>query len=88
MDKLKEATYVEKNNEKVPKGAEILKKSTTLKVEEIENGFLLTKSSEIKYKQGESTDWMYIDKKYFSKDNPLEVDMEAIEEKTLADKFD
>ena len=80
---LSRATFRSKEENKVPSGCEILKKETRLEVEEIENGFLITKRAEIKYldKKGE-TKWCYPCKKYFCKTNPLK-----IEEKSLAEKF-
>lgn len=72
----------------LPKGSKILSKSTRITVEEIENGFLMTKNFEIKYEypRGDgtmSTDWTYYDKKWYTKDDPLE-----ITDKSLADAFD
>ena len=80
---LSRATFRSKEENKVPSGCEIIKKETRLEVEEIENGFLITKRAEIKYldKKGEPL-WCYPCKKYFCKTNPLK-----IEEKSLAEKF-
>ena len=80
---LKEAIYKQKEETYSPKNAEIIKKETRLTVEEIENGFLVIKSAEIKYvDENGNTQWLYPSKKYFSKTNPLK-----IEEKSLAEKF-
>ena len=81
---LSRATFRSKEENKVPSGWEIVKKETRLEVEEIENGFLVVKSADIKYlDENGNTQWCYPCKKYFSKTNPLK-----IEEKSLADKFD
>lgn len=80
---LNRATFKSKEDNKIPSG-EILKKETRLEVEEIENGFLVVKSAEVKYiDENGNIQWHYPCKKYFSKTNPLK-----IEEKSLADKFD
>lgn len=68
----------------IPEGAEILKKDTRVSVEEIENGFIVCKTSDIKYQIEERTDWAYITKKYYSKKNPLEI---KINNKSLSDDF-
>ena len=81
---LSRATFRSKEENKVPSGCEIVKKETRLEVEEIENGFLVVKSADIKYlDENGNTQWCYPCKKYFSNTNPLK-----IEEKSLADKFD
>ncbi len=80
---LSRATFRSKEENKVPSGCKILKKETRLEVEEIENGFLVVKSADVKYlDENGNTQWCYPCKKYFSKTNPLK-----IEEKSLADKF-
>lgn len=80
---LNEAVFKSKRENKIPSESKITKKDVRLEVEEIENGFLLTKSAEIQYldKNGE-THWCNPCKKYFCKTNPLK-----IEEKSLAEKF-
>ena len=80
---LSRATFRSKEENKVPSGCEIIKKETRLEVEEIENGFLVVKSADVKYlDENGNTQWCSPCKKYFSKTNPLK-----IEEKSLADKF-
>jgi len=82
--RLDKATYKSKEESKIPSSCEILKKEYRIEVEEIENGFLIIKSAEIKYvNEDGNTDWCYPCKKYFSKTNPLK-----IEEKSLAEQFD
>ena len=81
---LSKAVFKSKEENKIPSESKIIKKDIRLEVEEIENGFLLTKSAEVKYldKKGE-IQWCYPSKKYFCKTNPLK-----IEEKSLAEKFE
>lgn len=88
MEELTRASFKSKEVDTIPEGAKILAKDTTLSVEEIENGFLICKSTEKKYQYDGRTDYSYHTKKWFSKDNPLEIDMAAMEEKSLADNFD
>lgn len=81
---LNRAIFKSKDSSKMPDDCEILKKETRIEVEEIENGFLVVKSAEVKYiDENGDVQWCYPCKKYFSKTNPLK-----IEEKSLADKFD
>lgn len=76
---------------RMPKGARILSKNVRVEVEEIENGFLLTKCYDIKYEYTSGTekevrtDYLYFNKKWFSKTDPLEV---KLDDKTLADSFE
>lgn len=82
---LTRATLVNKSQPpKIPVDAEIINKRTEIIVEEIENGFLLTKSYELEYEVDGNRDWRNYSKKYFSEINPFDVDLE---EKFLADKF-
>jgi len=85
---LERATFKKKEEDTIPKGAKILNKSVSLSVEEIENGYIITKTSDIKYKSGDSTDYSYTNKKWFAKENPLEIDMDEVESKALADNFE
>lgn len=87
MEKLQRASYKEKETKSLPKGAQVLSKETSVSVEEIENGFLIVKNKEIKYAVGKSRgpDWLYVTEKYFSKTNPLTIDLEKV---PLADKID
>lgn len=84
---LSRATFKQKEIDNIPKGAKILTKDVSVTVEEIENGFLVCKNTEVKYEHEKRTDWSYINKKFFSKTNPLEIDMASLEDKTLADNF-
>lgn len=85
MEKLTSASFKQKEIDNIPKGAKILAKDTRISVEEIENGFLICKTMEVKYEYDRRTDYSYITKKYFSKENPLEIDLDNI---SLADKID
>ena len=88
MEALTRATFKQKEVDNIPKGAKILSKDVSITVEEIENGFLVCKSTEVKYEYDKRTDYSYHTKKYFSKDNPLEIDLSSIGEKSLADNFE
>lgn len=71
----------------VPKDAEILSQNTTTDVEEIENGYLITKRTETKFKMKgkDYSDWTYETKKWYSKEDPLEIN---VSDKGLAEAFD
>jgi hypothetical protein len=85
---LTRASFKKKEVDNIPEGAKILSKDVSLSVEEIENGYLVNKSTECKYQYDGRTDYLYNTKKWFSKENPLEIDIEDIEEKSLADEFE
>lgn len=85
---LTRASFKKKEIDNIPEDAKILSKDVSLSVEEIENGFLVNKSTETKYQYDGRTDYSYNNKKWFSKENPLEIDMDGIEEKSLADQFE
>ena len=90
MVELKNASFTAKSKDVLPTGAKILKQTTNIDVEEIENGFLITKRTEYEYqrKDKDYTDWKSIYKKYYSKTNPLTIDLDNIESKnSIADKF-
>jgi len=87
MEALTRATFKQKEIDNIPKGAKILSKDVSITVEEIENGYLVSKSIDIKYEYDKKNDYSYITKKYFAKENPLELDMEKISDKSLADNF-
>lgn len=76
---------------RMPKGAKILSKNIRMEVEEIENGFLISKCYDIKYEytsgtdQDIKTDYMYYTKKWFSKTDPLTI---KLDDKALADSFE
>ena len=90
MAELKNASFTAKNKDALPTGAKIVKQTTNVDVEEIENGFLITKRTEYEYqmKDKDYTDWKSICKKYYSSTNPLNIDLDDIGNKaTIADKF-
>ena len=70
----------------LPEGATITKKDCSINVEEIENGYILRKSYDIKWvnEEGESQ-YEYFTRSWFSKTNPITVNMPT---KSLADKLD
>lgn len=69
-----------------PAGANILSKEVRTSVEEIENGFILSRNYDIRYKAKGSTEtqYTYYTKKYFSKTNPVTI---KVNQKALADDF-
>ncbi len=84
---VKNMSSTSKENRIIPADSTIIKKDISVRVEEIENGFLVTKTYDIKYKPkgSEHSDYMYFDKKYYSEKNPLEINPENV---ALADLFD
>jgi hypothetical protein len=85
---LKEASYESKTEFNLPEGAEIVKKDVRVNVEEIENGYLICKSFDIKYTLDGESNWEYYSKKWFSKENPIDIDDDTEEMISLADKFE
>jgi hypothetical protein len=90
---IKSATFQSKSGFKLPKGVTITKKDVTVTVEEIENGFIINKSYDIKWSKesedGEiNTGYEYFTKKWFSETNPISIDEEFEDEMSLADKFE
>lgn len=95
-DKLKMAKGVNRvsfsaektGKEKIPKGATILKDDISVNVEQIENGFLICKSHDVKYQEPGSSGnsgYCYYTEKWYSEKNPLSIDTEN---KELADLFE
>jgi hypothetical protein len=85
MEELSRATFREKEVDKMPKGAKILSREISVTVEEIENGFLVSKTTDTKYETSKGHDYSYITRKYFSKTNPLTM---KLDNTPLADKID
>lgn len=85
MEALTRATFKQKEVDNLPKGAKILSKDVSVTVEEIENGYLVCKSTEVKYEYEKRTDYSYNTKKYYSKENPLDINLDNL---SLADKID
>lgn len=80
-----EKSSTEEKKQGVPPGATIISKSVNTTTEEIENGFLITKSYDIKYqnKKGDS-EYAYYTKKWYSKEDPLEI---KLKDTSLAEEF-
>ena len=71
--------------EGVQTGAKILHKSVNTSTEQIENGYLITKSYDIKYQDAKGqSDYAYYTKKWYSKEDPLEI---KIKDSALAEAF-
>ena len=85
MEALSRATFKQKEVDNIPKGAKILSKDVSVTVEEIENGYLVSKSTEVKYEYEKRTDYSYNTKKYYCKKNPLDINLDNL---SLADKID
>lgn len=88
MEALTRATFKQKEVDNIPKGSKILSKDISISVEEIENGFLVSKNINVKYEKDKRTEYSYCTKKYFSKENPLNINLEKFSEKSLADNFE
>jgi|694.fasta_scaffold00217_28 hypothetical protein len=84
---IESAEFEGKREFKLPEGATIIKNSHTISVREIENGFILRKSYDIKWMLGDDSNYEYFSKEWWSKENPLKITMPK-EEKSLADKLD
>jgi len=82
---LKSATFEPKKTFKLPPGASVISKETRVTVEEIQNGFILRKSHDIKWrgKDDDSNNYDYYSEVWFSEENP----MTYKEPKNLADKL-
>jgi len=88
MSELMNAEIEGKKTFTLPEGATIVKKSTNIRVKEIENGFIICKSYDIQYMLGESDDtkYEYYSKEWYQKENPIKINMPK--EKSLANKLD
>lgn len=79
----------ETKNKQPPKGAKIIEQTIRTETEEIENGFLITKSYSGRYKEKDSSDdygkWFDYNKKWFSKTDPLTI---TVNDASLADAFE
>lgn len=75
--KINSATFIAKENNTIPKGSKIIKKTINVTVEEIQNGFLVVQNKELtlSLKNG-NTDYVYLTSKVYSKNNPLNLDLE------------
>lgn len=79
--------HKEKEKLVLPKGAKEIKRTVDVTVEEIENGYLITKRIELQYQMPEKsyTDYTSCCKKYYSLTCPIKVNNKN---KELADLFD
>lgn len=84
MESSEKISFEGKDKTKLPKGAEEIKRDVRVTVEEIENGFIVKKTFDIKYALGKNTDYLYYTKKVYSETNPIQIK----EDKMLADYFD
>jgi len=85
-DCIKSARLDQKKTFELPQGATITKKDVSVVVEEIENGFLIRKTYDIKWTTSEgNSNYEYFTKTWHSAKNPITIDMPK--EKTLAEKL-
>jgi len=83
-----ETTTVSAKSKKftLPEGGEIIKNDKRMRVEEIENGYLICNSYEIKWRDSEGeSHYEYFDKKWYSKENPITI--KQPKDVSLADYF-
>lgn len=96
QDKLKKkvttsssTTIREEKDRRPPEGAKIIEQTIRTETEEIENGWLITKSYDGRYQLKDSKDdygnYFNYSKKWYSKEDPLEI---TVKDKSLADAFD
>ena len=90
---IKSASFKSKSGFNLPKGVTVDKKDVRIEVEEIENGYIINKTYDIKWSKesedGEiNTGYEYFTKKWFSETNPISIDEEFEDEMSLADKFE
>lgn len=83
MDVTESISFEGKEKTSLPVGAKVIKQSVRTTVEEIENGFIVKKTFDIKYSLNKSTDYLYYTKKVYSTENPIAIK----EDKMLADYF-
>jgi hypothetical protein len=88
MSRIEEASIESKKEFTLPEGATVIKKNSTIRVREIENGFIIIKSYDIQWTPaGDSeTKYDYFSKEWYQKDNPLKINMPK--EVSLVDKLD
>jgi len=87
-DNITRVSKTTKDKEKtLPEGAKVINTTTEVRVEEIENGYIISKEirTEYKVKGKDYSDYLYDTKKYYSEEDPLEIN---ITDKTLADAFE
>lgn len=67
------ASFEGKKNFKLPDGATIVSKKVNMQVREIENGFIIDKTFDIKYLLNGDSNYEYFTKTWYSKENPIEI---------------
>lgn len=87
--KVKSTTISSKNvrNKVPPSNSTIIEESVTTSIEEIQNGFLVTKNHSGRYKTkdtGDYGEYFDYDKKWFSEKDPIKI---HINNKSVADAF-
>ena len=83
---LKSAKLEQKKTFALPKGSTLIKKDVSVVVEEIENGFLIRKTYDIKWSNEEgNSNYEYFTRTWFSDKNPITIDLPK--EKSLAEKL-
>lgn len=87
-DLISSASFEKKAEVNLPEDAEILKKDVSVRVEEIENGFIVSKAYDIKYRLGDETNYEYYTKRWYTEENPIDIDDDIEDELSLADKFE
>lgn len=87
MGDIKQSVRTEsKKSFKMPEGAELISQTENITVREVENGFLLSKSYDVKYSKGGENHYDYYTREWYSKENPVKITLPK--EKSLADKLD
>lgn len=78
-----------KDSKKLPAGAKVVSKDTTVTVKEIENGYITCCRTEYRYTTGKEEkypDYLTITKEYYTAEDPLEIKI-ADKIPELADAF-
>lgn len=82
---------ISKENKELPTGAKILSKESRITIEQIENGYLICKSTDVRYTLGSGkethTEYAYITKKMYSETDPFELKLNT-KNKALSDIFE
>jgi hypothetical protein len=78
-----------KKNSKPPKGAIIIEETTRTETEEIENGWLVIKTCDGRYRPKDASEdsyaeWFSYSQKWYSKEDPLEI---TVKDKSVAEAF-
>jgi len=80
-------SMTETKQKEVPKGAKIVDKTVRTEIEEVENGWLISKNYDVTYekpgKEG-GREYAYFTKKWYSKEDPLEI---KLNNESLSDAF-